>query len=147
MNKALNVATLVIGIVFSSQAASANETSLSALIGGCSLSLSDGWELASRDALETTFRIRGNGLSSLIYADFDPEIYSSEAERIINKSQIGNITLLRVGLAPPKNIENLEVSEYAYIHDSKYSLTVMGPLAETFWARDFLENRISGECG
>lgn len=132
MNRARDILAMAIVIVLSSTGADAEENTFSALIGGCSVTLGDGWELVSRDEKETTFRVRDYGLSVMVYSDFDAAIYSSIRETILDKFELAGLTLLRVDLDPPDEVENVKASEYVYIHGDKYAITIMGPVAKRY---------------
>ena len=146
MNRAKNIIAIVIVIMLSNTNASAGEKALSALIGGCSITLGEGWELVSRDEKETTFRAQDYGLSVMVYSAFDAAVYSGEREKVLDKYELAGLTLLRVAIDPPDEIENLEVSEYAYIHGDKYAITIMGPAAKRYRTMTALKEHAAPVC-
>lgn len=130
----------------------AQEGEFSVFIGGCSISLNDGWELGVRNEEYTVFThlpdVSGTNSealgSKLIYSDYEEEVYTNGGE-ILEHSQLNEIHILRLLIEPPEEISISGEIEYAYLHDEKNSLKILGPIAQSFWNASALRARVTGD--
>tara|TARA_R110002072_G_scaffold120994_1_gene254422 strand:- start:461 stop:913 length:453 start_codon:yes stop_codon:yes gene_type:complete len=104
-------------------------------LGGCSVPITVGLTLVSRTPIETTFVSRSEtpDVSIVTYRSHDEGDINGGEVRILSVFKRGPLSIYKLSIDSDSNVGGMNGTEYAYIHDEKYALAIVGPLAADYW--------------